>query len=225
MNTKNGLSSVFAKVDACARCRKQRNPLRHILGGGETRNPRFAFVFINPTHRNRSSAPDYHGIRRYPFIGVRHFYRFLSDAGFLEKQTIEPLYTRGWRQEDEQSIEQDHREHCVYMTNMVKCAQPHPRYPSADAIAAQLPLLSQELSIVQPRYVVAFGGPSIQTLIGQSLLLRDVLAEVRSQQLVARESLGLHDVRLPVLPCFFPLGHGNPPKALEVLRYIRSRFR
>jgi len=107
------LAHVFAKVDACTRCKKQRNPLKHILGGGETKNPRFAFVFINPTHRNRSSAPDYDGTRRYPFIGVRHFYRFLADAGFLKPQTVRPLYTRGWQREDEQQERKEREERVV----------------------------------------------------------------------------------------------------------------
>ena len=222
---RKALFSLFERVDACESCRKARNPLRHVLGGGQMKRPRFALVFINPTHRNRSSHPSYAGSRRYPFIGVRHFYRFLADAGFLKQKTVAPLYERGWQLSDERRIEADLARHQIYLTNLVKCAQPHPRYPSADAICAQLPLLTQELRLVSPRYIVAFGGVSIKALTGTAILLRDVLQDVRARRYSPQPSLGLAELRLPVLPCFFPLGHGNPPKALEVLRFITQRFR
>jgi hypothetical protein len=56
------LTQVFNQFDACLRCKEEQNPLRHILGGGEFSNPKFLFLFINPTHQNISSHPEYQSL-------------------------------------------------------------------------------------------------------------------------------------------------------------------
>src|SRR3989344_3120563 len=82
------LQKFFAKVDRCASCRAAKNPLRHVFGGGKAQTPKYFFLFINPTHKNISTQPTYAGRRRYPFMGVRHFYRELSQAGFVDAKII-----------------------------------------------------------------------------------------------------------------------------------------
>ena len=71
------LLNLYNQFDNCKRCSKLKNPLKHILGGGKFRNPKFCFLFINPTHLNISAHKNYLGKRRYPFLGVRYFYKII----------------------------------------------------------------------------------------------------------------------------------------------------
>ena len=218
------LQKFFAKVDRCASCRAAKNPLRHVFGGGKAQTPKYFFLFINPTHKNISTQPTYAGRRRYPFMGVRHFYRELSQAGFVDAKIIADIYKRGWQLEDENRIERNLHKEGVYITNFVKCARPDPSNPSLSSMRAHLPLLAQELEIVQPKFIVTFGLLPLSALAGTSFRMRDFLAAARNKTYAPVPSLALNKISYKILPCFYPLGHGNPPKAQEILAYIKKHF-
>lgn len=215
------LEEIYQKFDACKRCCKAKNPLQHILGGGKTRQPDFAFVLINPTYRNLSAHKKYKGKRRYPNIGVKHFWRILAEGGFVDKKLVGEIGERGWEIADENRIEASLKKHSVYLTNIVKCAESHGDNPSAGEIKEQQALLWQELALVEPRHIVAFGILPIKTLTGRSVRLRDL--ECKGYQPIP--SLLIMGKRYPVLPCYFPIGRGNPKKAVEILRCIKRKFR
>lgn len=218
------LENLYASFDDCVRCRAEKNPLRHILGGGLTDRPTFLFLFINPTHHNRSSHADYPGERRYPFIGVRYFWKVMSAAGVVDASIVDDVYARGWHVEHEHSIERELKRRKIYVTNLVKCTQPHGDNPSRDVIAADLPLVRREIAIVRPRFIVPFGIMPTRALTGRDVRLSDQLLSARSgtYEPLVMENDGRH---YPVLPCYFPVGRGNPPKAIELLGYILNRFR
>jgi uracil-DNA glycosylase family 4 len=195
------------------------------LGGGKFRRPKYFFLFINPTHKNRSSQPGYPGRRRYPFIGVRHLYKRLAEAGFLDMKLIDALYERGWETVDEDRIEKSLRAHDVYMSNCVKCAQPHPKNPARRIMREDLPLLAEEFAIVAPRYIVTFGLPPLEVLTGKHYRMRDFLAAVRARKYAPMYSMPLGGKRYKILPCYYPFGHGNEPKAQKILVHIRKRFK
>lgn len=218
------LQALFKKMDNCKRCKAQGNPLRHILGGGQFLRPQYFFLFINPTHKNRSSQASYAGKRRYPFIGVRHLYKRLAEAGFVDPALIEEIYERGWQTADEERVETSLRRHGVYMSNFVKCAQPNPKNPTREVMREDLPLLAEELALVEPRYVVTFGLPPLEELSGGKYRMRDILHTVRRRTYEPLLSLRLSGKRYKILPCYYPFGHGNEPKAHEILSYIRAHF-
>lgn len=217
------LDRVFESFDCCSRCEREKNPLRHILGGGLKERPRFLFLFINPTHHNISSHADYRGTRRYPFLGVRYFWKVMAEAGVLDTTVVKDIYERGWQVEHERIIEEQLCERKIYSTNLVKCTQPHPENPSREAITEDFPLLQREIELVNPRYVVAFGKMPTRALTGVDVRLRDYLAAVRSK---TYQPIPACATNMPyaVLPCYFPVGRGNPPKAVEVLTYILKNF-
>jgi hypothetical protein len=218
------LTQVFNQFDACLRCKEEQNPLRHILGGGEFSNPKFLFLFINPTHQNISSHPEYQGKRRYPFLGVRHFWKLFSEAGIVEKDIVTDIYSRGWQTEHEDQIEENLCERKIYITNLVKCTQPHPDNPSKEVIYQDFDLLQEEINLVNPRYIVTFGKLPTQIITGKDMRLSDRLVEVQQDNYKPISSLELQGKSFNVLPCYFPVGRGNPPKAKEILRYIMNNF-
>ena len=218
------LESIFRKFDASVRIGRQRNRLRPVFGAGKFRRPRFLFCFINPTHLNLSSHPGYEGTRRYPFIGVRHVWRFFADAGFVDRKIVDDIYRRGWRIPDEDLVERSLAKHGVYLTNLVKCTQPGPENPTMKVVREDLPLLLEEIRIVDPDYIVTFGALPFRALAGQDIRLQDVFEAVGRKAFRPTKSVPAHGKTYPVLPCYFPIGRGDRKKALAVLRYIKKRF-
>jgi len=155
---------------------------------------------------------------------VRHFWKELGEAGFINKALIAAIYQNGWQREDEERIEHNLRAKRIYISNFVKCAQPNPINPSRQVMRETLPLLSEELALVNPEYVITFGLLPLNILTNADVRLRDILASVRNKTYEPIESIPLNRKAYKVLPCYFPLGHGNPPRAKEILRYIQATF-
>lgn len=218
------LLKLYKKFDSCRRCEKENNFLRHVLGGGKFRKPQFFFLFINPTHLNISSHKNYDGKRRYPFIGVRYFYHFLSEAEFVSKEMVNDIYKRGWRINDEERIEQSLIDNRIYMTNLVKCTQSHPQNPQKEIIREDFPLLQEEIDIVSPKYIIAFGRLPFKIITGNDICLRDCLKRIKKDNFLPFKSTSILGKRYDILPCYFPVGRGSPGKALEILRYIKRRY-
>jgi hypothetical protein len=81
------LIELWKEVDNCKECKFSKNRLQHILGGGKELNPKIMFIFINPTHRNITSKPEYKG-PRFPFIGTTDLLKMFADAGLLEDDLL-----------------------------------------------------------------------------------------------------------------------------------------
>jgi uracil-DNA glycosylase len=218
------LLKIYKEFDNCERCKKENNPLLHILGGGKFQNPQFLFLFINPTHLNISSHRDYKGKRRYPFIGVRYFYRLLSEAGFLDKKTINDIYKKGWQIEDESRIEQSLINNNVYITNLVKCTKYNPDSPSKNIIKQDFLLLQKEINVVLPKYIIAFGKLPLEIITSKNIRLKDYLEKIKDNSYEPIKSVDILGKIYNVLPCYFPVGRGNRQGALEILNHIRKRY-
>lgn len=141
----------------------------------------------------------------------------------MDKNLVAEIYRNGWKPADEHRIESCLRKKSVYISNFVKCAQPHPLNPPRSFMRETLPLLAEEFQLVNPKYVVTFGHLPLSILTNTKLRLKDILVSLRKKAYKPMPtSLGGRTYK--ILPCYFLLGHGNPPKAKEVLRYIQSAF-
>lgn len=218
------LLEIYKQFDNCKRCNKLNNPLRHILGGGKFRNPKFFFLFINPTHLNISAHKTYQGKRRYPFIGVRYFFKRLSEAGFLDKGVVDGIYKRGWQIEDEDRIEKSLCKNDVYITDLIKCSQFHPNSPKKEIIKEDFPIFQKEIDIVSPKYIVTFGKIPFEVLANQNIRFKDYLKRIRDNTYQPIKSIDILGKKYDILPCYFPVGRGNPNEALEILRYIKKKI-
>ena len=85
-------------------------------------------------------------------------------------------------------------------------------------------MLKMEIQAVSPRYIVTFGKIPFETLTGRKILLRDCLNKLRRGTYKPYKSIDILGKQYDVLPSFFPLGHGNPPKATEILKYVKKRY-
>lgn len=218
------LLEIYKEFDDCEVCKKQKNPFLHILGGGKFKKPQFLFLFINPTHLNISSHKDYKGKRRYPFIGVRYFYKLLAQAGFVNKKLIDEIYKSGWQIKDEDRIEKSLFKNSVYLTNLVKCAKSNPDNPDKETIGKQFALLKKEINLVLPKYIVTFGKLPFKVLTDRDIRLKDLLSKIGGKVHYPFKSIEIYGKKYKVLPCYFPVGRGNPQKTFEILTYIKKHF-
>jgi len=214
----DSLDSLWLKIDDCKECRSKNNKLKHILGNGCTKNPKFCFIFINPTHRNISSKPDYKGPRS-PFLGTKEVWKVFVNSKLLNKSFLEK--TKEWNKETIDYVLNELKNKRYYMTNIVKCTRPNADLPKSKEVNEKLEILKEEISIVDPELIVTFGIIPFKAITGISLKLKDHLEKQnKSKSLILYDSIEINNKRYKVFPCYFPVGRGNPKKAAEILNYL-----
>ena len=66
----------------------------------------------------------------------------------------------------------------VFITNIVKCRPPQNRVPLADEIAACNDWLGAQIALIEPKFIVPVGGPSLQTLVSKNLRITKARSQV-----------------------------------------------
>jgi DNA polymerase len=62
----------------------------------------------------------------------------------------------------------------VYIANINKCRPPGNRAPEPDEVAACLPILKQQVQLLQPKVIVALGRVAAHNLLGSTEAMRDL---------------------------------------------------
>ncbi len=106
---------------------------------------------------------------------------FVGRAG---KKLDEIIQAMGLRRED------------VYIANILKARPPNNRTPLPDEIARCSPFLIEQIRIIQPKVIVALGGPSAKTLLNTDI----GITRLRGSWHVYR----VDDCEIPVMPTFHP---------------------
>ena len=213
------LSELWRYVGDLNKTHFSDNNLMPIVGGGQAANPKVMFVFINPTARNISSDPNWKGLR-YPFIGTKSVWRVFHRAGFLTDSLISRIEENsGWSVEFADELEGFLRERGLYLTNLVKWTGPDGSLPDRNKINIFMPLLIREVEIVSPKYLVTFGSIPFKYLTGKTITLGDYYDQVVRRGL-RPEEMRIGSVKAEVIPCYFPVGRGNPQRAVEILKLV-----
>ena len=190
--------------------------LRPILGNGRTVRPKVMFVFINPTSANSSSHRNWKG-PRFPFIGTKPLWRVFHRAGMFDEYLINHInQSKSWSLEFTDQVLQFIRSKSFYLTNIVKWTGSDASLPSSEKIRLFLPILQREIEIVQPRYIVTFGLLPFENMTNQKIRLADYYEEIKRGKLRFFDYDGFQTL----IPCYFPVGRGNPKRAVEILRLV-----
>ncbi len=105
----------------------------------------------------------------------------------------------------------------VYVCNVVKCRPPRNRKPEPDEMTQCRPYLEEQLSLLQPRVIIALGATAVQGLLGTTT----GIMRLRGQWKLFRG-------QVPVMPTFHPAYLLRQPQAKrevwedlqEVLRHL-----
>ena len=66
----------------------------------------------------------------------------------------------------------------IFITNIVKCRPPQNRVPLTDEIAACSDWLGAQIALIEPKFIVPVGGPSLQTLVSKTLRITKARSQV-----------------------------------------------
>ena len=212
------LAALRRRADEIGRQNRDRTGLVSIYGGGKSRSPKLALVFINPTQRNISSQPDWIG-PRFPFIGTPRVWRLLGDCHLLNKRVAKQFSkpAAAWSVEDARELERQLIRASLYITNVVKETASDSLMPAAAVFRQYEALLHDEMALVKPHLITAFGLATHKSLTGISVRLGEIYAQALKDGGVT--PLGFCRAR-PVVPCYFPVGRGNPQRATTLLQMI-----
>lgn len=215
------LAALNATLDDCARCATHALGLRHIPGGGRIDRPPLMLLFINPTVRNITTAPDWPG-PRFPFAGRPRLWGILADAGLIDRGTLDRAAALGPIPAMVELLAAEARRAGLYLTNAVKCVDYGSNLPAAGRVRESWPFLEQEIALVRPRLIVAFGLIPFHALTGRAVRLADRLWEVEQGRVHFSASRAIDGATYPVYPCYFPTGRGNPVAATRMLRALKT---
>lgn len=210
------LENLWKEIDSCEECKISGNKLQHILGGGKENNPSTMFVFINPTHRNISSSPNYSG-PRFPFIGTNEIWSIFVNGGILSKNLIQKIED-GWNKNSIDSLLKSLKNRKIYLTNVVKCTKPNAENPNTRLIKEKLSFLFKEIEIVNPRLIVTLGQIPFKAITGKNIKLSEYYKkQKKSDNLILFDSKEINGKVYKIFPCYFPVGRGNRKRAIELL--------
>lgn len=199
------------------------NSLKPILGGGKTVRPKFMFVFINPTRVNISSDQNWLG-PRFPFIGTKAVWRVFHKADLFDDKLMEKIdASKSWWSLDlTDEVLNFLKAKSLYLTNIVKWTGTDATLPDSKKIKLFLPILEREIEIVQPQYIVTFGLIPFENITHQKIKLIDYYSDVIENKKLRPFETEYNGFKTKIIPCYFPVGRGNPKKAVEILKLINN---
>ncbi|MDR2524371.1 MAG: hypothetical protein LBC95_02400 [Candidatus Nomurabacteria bacterium] len=194
--------------------------LKSIYFGGETNKPKLMLIFMNPTGANIASRPDWHGIRA-PWIGTKNIWKLLCEAELLSKEIYDEIRSKrapDWSEDFAGRVYDEVRRNGVFITNLGKCTQADVRSLPDGVFREYLGLLRQEIEIVQPRIIVAFGNQVSSVLLEKGNKV--------SESRLRRHELKVSGKTYPVYATFYPVGQGmrNIDKSIEGLGKIAKEI-
>ena len=196
----------------------KKNGLMPIFGSGKIYKPKIMFVFINPTHKNTSSDPDWTG-PRFPFIGTKQIWRIFHRSGLFDDELMHEINNSSiWSVEFTNKVLNFLQKQEFYITNIVKWTGEDATLPDSEKINLFLPTLEKEIEIVQPEYIVTFGLIPFERLTKQKIKLKNYYSEV-----INNKKLKFYLFKSSkIIPCYFPVGRGDPKKSVEILKLVKE---
>ena len=214
----NSLDQLWQHVHELNKQNFPNNKLMPIVGNGKTLKPKVMFVFINPTKRNISSDKNWKGLR-FPFIGTKQIWRIFHRSGLFDDELMHEINNSSiWSVEFTNKVLNFLQKQEFYITNIVKWTGEDATLPDSEKINLFLPTLEKEIEIVQPEYIVTFGLIPFERLTKQKIKLKDYYSEV-----INSKKLKFYLFKSSkIIPCYFPVGRGDPKKAVEILKLVNE---
>lgn len=215
------IKQLYHQFDNCPICYQEKNHLKHILGVGKLNKAKFFLVLINPTDLNLSAHPGWQG-KRFPFIGVKSLWRVFAKAEIISQKLLERIEKKAWDNKTSHLVEQELKNRNIYLSNLVKCCATNPEPPGKEKIKSNWSLFQEEISIINPKYIVAFGLLPFKKITGIQFKMSEQLKAIKNKRLIIESSLPIKNKTYPVVPCHFPVGRGNPREAVLILKSIQN---
>ena len=190
--------------------------LRSIYYGGCMEKPDICFVFMNPTGRNIASRPEWTGIRA-PWVGTKNIWDLFHLLGKLDEGLYQEIKNRkagDWMPEFADQVYREVAKNRMYLTNLGKCTLSDAQPVSNAVYRAYLPLLENEIALVDPKAIVMFGNQVSSVFLGSPISVSKCRRAVFHQT--------IHNQDYPCYPVYYPVGNGrsNLGKAVEDIAWL-----
>ncbi|MFH1649547.1 MAG: uracil-DNA glycosylase family protein [Candidatus Woesearchaeota archaeon] len=195
------IETLFKSFDALQKLYGDES-LSAIYGAGQIKNPKFCFVFMNPTGKNVSAAKTWKGLKA-PWIGTKQVWKMLYALGLFDKNLLDEINcmkSSDWSPEFASKVYKNVKEHSVYITNLSKATQLDARPLKNEVFRNYLSLLHEELLTVNPRVIITFGNQVSSILLGKPIKV----SEYRKK----KESIVINGRTFNVYPVYYPVGQG-----------------
>lgn len=194
--------------------------LSPIYGGGKTSKPKYMFLFINPTYRNISSSPEWLGKRR-PWTGTKYIWRILNSAGMFSSGMLKEIEDKkSWDVAFADKVYNHIKDQSIYITNVVKWTGENADLPNAKKINLFKPILEKEIELVNPKYIIAFGLIPFKALTNLNIKLGEYYKGCLKNNKPEFFKSVINEESYKVIPCYYPVGRGNPKRAVELLKML-----
>ena len=190
--------------------------LNPIVGGGCLDNPNIIFTFMNPTRRNIASDKSWDGIKT-PWLGTKVVWNLFKDLGYIQNKLlhkIQNMPTKNWSPNFCKHLYSQISKNKIYITNLAKCTQTDARKLPNKIFKRYLQLYRQEINILHPKLIIAFGNQVSSIILDKKISV----SKVRKKNF----KFELNDRSIPLYSVYYPVGQGrrNYPKAYSDLKDI-----
>lgn len=191
-----------------------------LYGTGCIKRPKVMFLFMNPTAKNLTVKKEWKGIRA-PWVGLKNTWRLMHKLNVISDKTIaliESMDEEDWTDEFVVKLYSEVSSSGAYLTNLARSTQPDARHISDTIFRESRKVTLEEISIIRPRMIIAFGNQVSTTLLGQSIKV----SECRRKKF----ELEIGKYSYDVYPTYYPVGMGimNMAKAVSDIKYIVSKY-
>ena len=176
--------------------------LDSIYNGGCENNPDICFVFMNPTGRNLASEKNWKG-RKSPWLGTKNIWKLFYAVNLLSESTFNEIQKKKAKDWDYAFCDQVYDEitnNKLFITNLGKCTQVDARPLPDDVLKKYLDLLLEEINIINPKIIIAFGNQVSSIILNKKI----AVSENRKKY----HELNVQDKTYKVYPVYYPFGNG-----------------
>lgn len=194
--------------------------LHSIYNGGCEEYPDICFVFMNPTGRNISSAPDWKG-PHHPWLGTKQIWDLFYAVNLMDEDIynrIKSLKGIEWTPDFCTEVYNNIKKHKIFITNLGKCTQIDARPLKNNYFLDYLPLLEKEINIIKPKIIVLFGNQVSSIFLNQKISVSETRKKYFDKK-IGKETY-------KCFPIFYPVGNGrfNIDKSIEDIKYIIDTY-
>jgi DNA polymerase len=209
------VKELIKKFDALQIVHGDKN-LDAICGAGEIHNPKIFFVFMNPTGKNISSNKKWKGLKA-PWIGTKNVWKMFFQLGFFDDNFFSEIKSKNlndWDYEFANKVYVKVKNNSIYITNLSKATQADAKHLKNEVFKKYLNLFLEEVTIVNPQIIIAFGGQVSSVLLNKNIKIANYRKKC--------EKIEINGNIFKVFPVYYPVGQGmrNITKTKEDIRWI-----
>ncbi len=213
------IKSLFWEFDRLQLKHWDKN-LDAIYGWGEIINPKFFFVFMNPTWKNVASNKEWKWLKA-QWIWTKNIWKMFYQLWFLDKNIFEKSQSKKSTERDynfAETLYQEIKKNWIYITNLSKATQVDARPLNNNVFKDYLELLKQEIDEIKPKTIITFWNQ-----VSSIFLNKNIQVWLYRKKFEITE---INKIFYKTFPVYYPVWQGmrNMKIAQEDINWIKDNL-